>query len=60
MNYLEIYCPNSEVILLGEEVDEVAKMEGDNQRIKDEIEEMKRKYQLMMDYAKQNNMEIVS
>ena len=35
-------------------------MEGDNQRIKDEIEEMKRKYQLMMDYAKQNNMEIVS
>ena len=44
----------------GEEVDEVTKMEGDNQRIKDEIEEMKRKYQLMMDYAKQNNMEIVS
>ena len=45
---------------LGEEIDEVAKMEEGNKQIKNEIEEMKRKYQLMMDYAKQNNMEIVS
>ena len=44
----------------GEEIDEVAKMEEGNKQIKNEIEEMKRKYQLMMDYAKQNNMEIVS
>jgi len=46
--------------LKGEEIDEVAKMEEGNKQIKNEIEEMKRKYQLMMDYAKQNNMEIVS
>merc|ERR1711972_958675 len=41
--------------LKGEEIDEANKMEEENVRLRDEVEAMKHKYQMMLDYAREHN-----
>ena len=48
------------VLSLGEEIDEANKMEEENVRLRDEVEAMKHKYQMMLDYAREHNLEIAS
>jgi len=45
--------------LKGDEIDEVSKMEEENIRIKDEIKAMEEKYNLVIQFAKENNLEVV-
>ena len=44
----------------GEEIDEVTKMEDENTRIQDEIKQMETKYQMILEFAREQNLEVVS
>jgi len=46
--------------LKGEEIDEVTKMEDENTRIQDEIKQMETKYQMILEFAREQNLEVVS
>ena len=43
----------------GSEVEEITKMEEENEMIQKDIEQMKRKYRLLEQFAKEQNLEIV-
>ena len=53
---------DNEVIVdvAGEEIDEVTKMEDENTRIQDEIKQMETKYQMILEFAREQNLEVVS
>ena len=44
----------------GEEIDEVTRMEDENTRIQEEIKTMETKYQMILEFARDQNLEIVS
>ena len=44
----------------GEEIDEVTKMEDENTRIQDEIKQMETKYQMILEFAREQNLEVMS
>ena len=44
----------------GEEIDEVTRMEEENTRIQEEIKAMETKYQMILEFARDQNLEIVS
>ena len=46
--------------LKGQEVDEVEKMEEENKKIKEEIEQMERKYNRIVEFARENNLDITT
>ena len=46
--------------LKGQEVDEVDRMEEENKRIKEEIEQMERKYSRIVEFARDNNLDVVT
>ena len=46
--------------LTGEEIDEVTRMEEENTRIQEEIKAMETKYQMILEFARDQNLEIVS
>merc|ERR1712147_245614 len=46
--------------LKGEEIDEVTRMEDENTRIQEEIKAMENKYQMILEFARDQNLEIVS
>eukprot|EP00090_Calanus_glacialis_P044186 TRINITY_DN7860_c0_g1_i1.p1 TRINITY_DN7860_c0_g1~~TRINITY_DN7860_c0_g1_i1.p1 ORF type:complete len:142 (-),score=80.55 TRINITY_DN7860_c0_g1_i1:248-634(-) len=46
--------------LKGQEVDEVDRMEEENKRIKEEIEQMERKYSRIVEFARENNLDVVT
>ena len=48
------------VDVAGEEIDEVTKMEDENTRIQDEIKQMETKYQMILEFAREQNLEVVS
>ena len=43
----------------GSEVEEITRMEEENEMIQKDIEQMKRKYRLLEQFAKEQNLEIV-
>ena len=43
----------------GDEVEEITRMEEENEMIQKDIEQMKRKYRLLEQFAKEQNLEIV-
>ena len=43
----------------GSEVEEIARMEEENEMIQKDIEQMKRKYRLLEQFAKEQNLEVV-
>ena len=43
----------------GNEVEEITRMEEENEMIQKDIEQMKRKYRLLEQFAKEQNLEIV-
>ena len=46
--------------LKSEEIDEVTRMEDENTRIQEEIKAMESKYQMILEFARDQNLEIVS
>ena len=46
--------------VIGEEIDEVTRMEDENTRIQEEIKAMESKYQMILEFARDQNLEIVS
>ena len=46
--------------LKGDEIDEVTRMEDENTRIQEEIKAMENKYQMILEFARDQNLEIVS
>ena len=46
--------------ITGEEIDEVTRMEDENTRIQEEIKAMESKYQMILEFARDQNLEIVS
>ena len=46
--------------LKGDEIDEVTRMEDENTRIQEEIKAMENKYQMILEFARAQNLEIVS
>ena len=46
--------------VVGEEIDEVTRMEDENTRIQEEIKAMENKYQMILEFARDQNLEIVS
>lgn len=44
--------------LKGQEVDEVAKMEEENRRIREEIDNMERRYDQIAEFARRNNLDV--
>ena len=54
-------CDNEVIVdVAGEEIDEVTKMEDENTRIQDEIKQMETKYQMILEFAREQNLEVVS
>ena len=52
---------NEDIVdVAGEEIDEVTKMEDENTRIQDEIKQMETKYQMILEFAREQNLEVVS
>ena len=43
----------------GSEVEEITRMEEENEMIQKDIEQMKRKYRLLEQFAKEQNLEVV-
>ena len=43
----------------GTEVEEITRMEEENEMIQKDIEQMKRKYRLLQQFAKEQNLEVV-
>ena len=46
--------------LKSDEIDEVTRMEDENTRIQEEIKAMENKYQMILEFARDQNLEIVS
>ena len=51
---------SDESVVTGEEIDEVTRMEEENTRIQEEIKAMETKYQMILEFARDQNLEIVS
>ena len=46
--------------LKGQEVDEVDRMEEENKRIREEIEQMEKKYSRIVEFARENNLDVLT
>ena len=55
-----IVTSSDESDVTGEEIDEVTRMEEENTRIQEEIKAMETKYQMILEFARDQNLEIVS
>ena len=56
----ELVTNSDKSFVTGEEIDEVTRMEEENTRIQEEIKAMETKYQMILEYARDQNLEIVS